>query len=852
MRFALKEYQKTATKEVLKSLLEAKDLYRKNDRRISFALSATTGSGKTVIATAVFEALFEGSDEFDFEADPSAVVLWVTDDPSLNEQTRHRIKEAGDRVDQSRLKVISDADFNQEKFEKGNVYFLNIQKLYSSSNLVNYVDKRTYTLWDTIRNTIENKDLTLYLVLDEAHKGMKTAPKQEEDRSSTVQRLINGQNGVPAIPAIPIVWGISATVDRFNKAMLRVKNRITLPNVEVDPKAVQDSGLLKDTIILNFPEKSQALETVLIGEATAALLESSELWKHYAQQESMPDTPQPLLVLQVPNKPSQTDMIRLLDSIWAKWPTLPSEAVAHVFGGHTEQEYGKYTVPYIAPQDVQDATHVRVLLAKDAISTGWDCPRAEVLFSLRPAVDRTNITQLLGRMVRTPLARRIDSDERLNAVTCYLPYFDRTTAKDVVDILTGVKKDKDDPNPLPPGRRILISPDTMLWNKSLPDGIAELFATLPSKAAPKAPSRPISRLLALAAAIGVDGLMDNANVKAHEKLFAVLDGQMSQHKPVVDAGVKGILSATIIRDEKKLLTKESKESMYTAAADVRAVDDTFRAPTRMLGEAVAKGYCKRLALTNIQDDEDFDPLLAKARIAALMSVPEVREHVDTEADKVAGIWFGQLNAKIKGLSEERRSIYAAIKQQARDPKEIDLVVPKSRIENTKERKGDEEVLLPTKDRHLLSNAQGEYPVGNLNDWERRVIDTELGRSETVAWYRNPSTQTMDALQVPWKDGEVWKSMQPDFIFFSTKADGSLVASIVDPHGYHLADALPKLCGLANFAEEHGAFFMRIEAVTVTDKNELRMLDMTLQGTRRAVLDAETAQALYLAAGEAYA
>ena len=45
---------------------------------------------------------------------------------------------------------------------------------------------------------------------------------------------------------------------------------------------------------------------------------------------------------------------------------------------------------------------MRVLFAKDAISTGWDCPRAEVLVSFRPAEDETRITQLLGRMVRTP------------------------------------------------------------------------------------------------------------------------------------------------------------------------------------------------------------------------------------------------------------------------------------------------------------------------------------------------------------------------------------------------------------------------------------------------------------------
>ena len=54
----------------------------------SVSLSATTGAGKTVMAAAVIEALFCGSETFDFEPDPGAVVIWFSDDPNLNEQTR--------------------------------------------------------------------------------------------------------------------------------------------------------------------------------------------------------------------------------------------------------------------------------------------------------------------------------------------------------------------------------------------------------------------------------------------------------------------------------------------------------------------------------------------------------------------------------------------------------------------------------------------------------------------------------------------------------------------------------------------------------------------------------------------
>ena len=78
---------------------------------------------------------------------------------------------------------------------------------------------------------------------------------------------------------------------------------------------------------------------------------------------------------------------------------------------------------------------MRVLIAKDAISTGWDCPRAEVMVSFRPANDKTYIAQLLGRMVRTPLARRIPGNDRLNSVDCLLPKFDKETVENVVKAL---------------------------------------------------------------------------------------------------------------------------------------------------------------------------------------------------------------------------------------------------------------------------------------------------------------------------------------------------------------------------------------------------------------------------------
>ena len=87
-------------------------------------------------------------------------------------------------------------------------------------------DLRSHSIWDIIQNTIEDPDLTLYLVLDEAHRGMKVGGRTSGNRKPTiVRKLINGSGNVPGIP---IVWGISATVQRFNDAIAEMQDRITL------------------------------------------------------------------------------------------------------------------------------------------------------------------------------------------------------------------------------------------------------------------------------------------------------------------------------------------------------------------------------------------------------------------------------------------------------------------------------------------------------------------------------------------------------------------------------------------------------------------------------------------------
>src|ERR1044072_1282953 len=112
MKFTLKDYQGEAVKDVLINLKKARKRWREDGDRHAFSLAATTGAGKTVMAAAVFEALFLGDDSCDFEADPTATVIWFSDDPALNEQTRFRLLEASDRISWSDLVVVENT-FNR-------------------------------------------------------------------------------------------------------------------------------------------------------------------------------------------------------------------------------------------------------------------------------------------------------------------------------------------------------------------------------------------------------------------------------------------------------------------------------------------------------------------------------------------------------------------------------------------------------------------------------------------------------------------------------------------------------------------------------------------------------------------
>jgi type III restriction enzyme len=846
VKFTLKDYQEQAVDDVLANLKRARENFKDSAKReiSSFSLTATTGAGKTVMAAAAIEALFWGNDAFNFDPDPGAVVLWFSDDPNLNKQTFNRLRQASEKFTYSNLVQI-EPPFAKPRLDPGKVYFLNTQKLTKTSLLTRgppeivpdgqeelpgipatAPDMQGWTIWETLANTIASDDLTLYLVLDEAHRGFNT--RTTSDKQTIVRRLVNGTR---ARPPIPIVWGISATIAHFESAMQEAeatRNRRALPSVVVDPARVQESGLVKDTLVLDIPNEAGNFDSVLVRRAARKLKDSTDRWAEYAREQGLVETVQPLLVLQTPNTPNPDDVGIALDTIFAEYPELLPSSVRHVLGDHSTQRFGAWEVDWIEPQLVQDAPYVRVLIAKDAISTGWDCPRAEVLVSFRPAKDHTHITQLLGRMVRNPLARRIPGDERLNAVDCILPFFNRTTAVQVVRFLTG------DLDTMPGGeKKAVIDGKELLPNPNVPPEVWNLWAKLPTQTLPQRGAKPIKRLVALAQALSADAVAPGALHKVERELHRVLDAYATRYSDKLDAAIEEVWAVHVQEIAGQYYQPGLTYTEFVERADDRAIRTGFEAAKKAFGADIAHSYVNYLAGPDKENDDD-GLREAYVRAAALAMVKELRDKVDVEALELTERLFAEQRVAIKALPDIRQQEYENIRAMATEPQTSVLRPPRTRIEGFSVEEDDKIVAAPLAPLHLMSDENGQFPLTSLNSWEREIVLAELARPNVRGWYRNPSRAAVDSLGIAYRDESTgnWRSMHPDFVFFH-EVQGKIVASILDPHGHHLDDALMKLKALAAFAATYGGAFHRIEALAEAD-GRMKVIDMKIDATRKVV------------------
>ena len=434
MRVELFPFQKRALADIRMKTAEALGSYHRTHAPQVVSFTAPTGAGKTIIMSALIENILYGDGTY--VEQPNAIIVWLSDSPQLNEQSKLKIDSKADKIRLSQCVTVTEDSFDKETFEDGHIYFLNTQKLSVTSKLTKNGDGRSYTIWETLANTVREKSDRLYFIIDEAHRGMQG---REASKATTImQKFIKGSD-TDHIPPMPVVIGMSATTQRFNALVEGTSSTIHKSVVTADE--VRASGLLKDRIVITYPEANAANNDMAILQAAAD--DWKEKWEHWTQycSEQHYAYVNPILIIQVLNGTGGKLTDTNLDDCIAKIEErtgfkLENGQVIHTFGGTTASLIvNGLEVRYEEPSRIADDRNIRVVFFKENLSTGWDCPRAETMMSFKHANDATYIAQLLGRMVRTPMQMHIQVDDVLNDVHLYLPYFNEETVKDVVEAL---------------------------------------------------------------------------------------------------------------------------------------------------------------------------------------------------------------------------------------------------------------------------------------------------------------------------------------------------------------------------------------------------------------------------------
>lgn len=354
----LKEFQLNA----VKSLFEAMETPVRD-----IILKSPTGSGKTIILTYFMHQYIQSF--------PKTVFVWLTPGKgNLEEQSKEKMDKY---IHASQTKLLSDV--MTAGFEENDSCFINWEKLTKKGNNA-LKDSERINFLEHIQHAL-NDGIRFVIIVDESHQN-NTVKADEIIQYFHTDKIIR----------------CSATPKGIAKAEI----------IEIPEEEVIAAGLIKKMLVINqdFP---QNIET---EDQTAFLLEKAlqkQRELHAAFLKGGNDI-NPLIVIQIPNKSEilQDGVERYLET---QGLTYENGQLAVWLSDRHENLEGI---------DKSNAISSAVII-KQAVATGWDCPRAYILVKLRDNMDETFEIQTIGRIRRMPEAKHYDNDL---LDSCYLYTFD--------------------------------------------------------------------------------------------------------------------------------------------------------------------------------------------------------------------------------------------------------------------------------------------------------------------------------------------------------------------------------------------------------------------------------------------
>jgi type III restriction enzyme len=440
------------------------------------------------------------------------------------------------------------------------------------------------------------------------------------------------------------------------------------------------------------------------------------------------------------------------------------------------------------------------------------------MMSFRHASDYTYIAQLLGRMIRTPLARRIESDAELNNVGLFLPFFDEKTVEMVEKAL---RENEVVPAETGSHKELL----TLIRNPEFENVFNNMrLITYRIDAARKQSS--LRRLIALARALMLDDIASDVRKNTLNKMLDQFEQEVAALKSSekfdeIDKVATELAIRTLTIDYGKEASSDADRAAKVRELNEFDFNNLFERAGKVLGEGLHNEYWGRHLKRDAEE--------VKTEIIILTNDIEAMERIESFAEKLFHELYELHKRAFRDLSEERNIVYKKLAMSSPQSIPLDWELHESiDFSLGKDAK--------PYDKHLFIPSEGGGFKTSLNEWEDGVLREELKRDSFVAWLRNLDRKKW-SLEIPYKTAGVTKPMFPDLIVVRNDARG-YIFDILEPHDPSRDDNYPKAVGLAEFAEKHGEYFGRIQLIRkergADKRDHYYRLDMGLLNIRNQV------------------
>jgi type III restriction enzyme len=359
----LKIYQQNAIDELLAKAKKLLDLG--GSKKLVF--KAPTGSGKTIMMVEFLKQLVD-----DREVRQSVSFIW-TAPRQLHIQSREKLENYFERS--RALKCSFFEDLDDRKISENEILFFNWESINKTDNVYIRDNEQDFNLSKVLERTKE-EGREIILIIDEAHH------HATSEISQGLIRMIEPKLTIE-VSATPIIKDPDEMVS-------------------VPLEAVKAEGMIKKAIILNdkfvnliergkiVSSLSKSSDEIVID---AALIKREELIESYKKEKTNIN---PLVLIQLPDKIGQAEdehkhlVLRILKDRF-KISTDNGRLAIWLSGEHINKE-----------EVEKSDSAVEVLIFKQAIALGWDCPRAQILVLFRQWHSPVFSIQTVGRIMRMP------------------------------------------------------------------------------------------------------------------------------------------------------------------------------------------------------------------------------------------------------------------------------------------------------------------------------------------------------------------------------------------------------------------------------------------------------------------